>query len=239
MIRYLTTALTVIALLAWSSTATAATIAWNAPQQITGDTDVSTTGTLAYAINLRGAPFGGSTIVNGVPFFNTGNATGGATVTFQFSNGASDWTTVNGAGSTSAPYINLSADYKALLNPTVVRANPGTDGSLTLKNLTVGTPYEVQLWFNQSMATDGRSIDLLGSPNITVEFNPSDVDGGLGEYAIGTFTADATTQDIDFSGSAPFGVNAFQVRVIPEPTTAALLGLAAMGLLARRRRSVA
>ena len=57
---------------------------------------------------------------------------------------------------------------------------------------------------------------------------------GLGQYASGVFTADATSQVLSLATSG-FGnahINGYQLRAIPEPGTGALPGL---GLLALSR----
>ena len=70
--------------------------------------------------------------------------------------------------------------------------------------------------------------------------NTSNSNGGLGQFAIGTFIADATgSQSITFSPSSNAGptLNGFQLRVVPEPSTFAMLGLGLPALLAFRRRN--
>jgi hypothetical protein len=76
---------------------------------------------------------------------------------------------------------------------------------------------------------------------VTLDANTTNTVGGLGQFAIGTFTASGTTQA--FLLSEPGGdfnplINALQVRAVPEPSLT-LLGcaVAAAGGLALRRRS--
>ena len=71
------------------------------------------------------------------------------------------------------------------------------------------------------------------------------VEGGVGQYVIGTFTADATTQQIVFQGEGTglnggsTQINAFQLRAIPEPASTELLGIFGVyGMCQRRRRPV-
>ena len=99
-------------------------------------------------------------------------------------------------------------------------------GTLTLNGLTPTQQYMVQIWSN-----DGR----VGSLNQLVTFTAGNAvslnrnttgGGGLGQWVIGTFTADAITQDITVSNSLSQGlaINGLQVRTtIPEPS-ATLLG---------------
>jgi hypothetical protein len=70
------------------------------------------------------------------------------------------------------------------------------------------------------------------------------VDGGIGQYAVGTFTADSTSLSITFNGPALTSsqplINGFQLRTVavPEPSTyaMALAGLACGGSVVFRRR---
>jgi hypothetical protein len=58
-----------------------------------------------------------------------------------------------------------------------------------------------------------------------------------GQFAIGTFTADATTQTLymETINIAQSHINAYQIRLIPEPSSALLGGLGLLALLRRRR----
>jgi hypothetical protein len=57
-----------------------------------------------------------------------------------------------------------------------------------------------------------------------------------GQFVVGTFTADATSQELTMTRNTDFGVaNALTVGVIPEPSAALLGGLGLLGLLHRRR----
>ncbi len=228
-------------------TAHASLVTWGAAQNITGDSDVSTTGTLVGAINLGGAGVG-STTVNTVAF--TGLAVSGSSVTsgdFTLASAPAAGVGDNSLGSGFAPFTNLSAAYKTLLG-TGAFTTGGSAFTLALNNLTVNASYELQFWTNFSgfidiggstVATAGNAVTLSPSTNA----GPSG-EGGLGQYAIGTFTANAATQTIAFTGTNPFIgplINGFQLRqtavppAVPEPGTA-LAGLALVGVLGLRRR---
>jgi hypothetical protein len=59
----------------------------------------------------------------------------------------------------------------------------------------------------------------------------------FGQYAIGTFVADATTQAFATNGSAVAQVNAWQLRLIATPEPAWLtLGVPALAAIISRRR---
>ena len=103
-----------------AATVHAASISWGAPQQITGDLDVRTTGTLVGAYNFGGA----TTTVNGVTFAEFG--TGSASITegnFTLSVAPADGV-VNSSNTSSvaAPFSNLSAPYRTLLGTSARRA---------------------------------------------------------------------------------------------------------------------
>ncbi|MGC8553811.1 MAG: PEP-CTERM sorting domain-containing protein [Phycisphaerae bacterium] len=82
------------------------------------------------------------------------------------------------------------------------------------------------------------------SGSVTLKYYVSTTVGG-GQFATGTFTADATGSEvITIVGAAPSGtspdaqINAFQVRAVPEPASLAIFGVGAAGLLLVRRRKV-
>ena len=117
--------------------------------------------------------------------------------------------------------------------------------TLTLGGLTNGTPYQVQVWANDSTgslsgnaALNPKTIFTAGN-TVTLDDNNLNAAGGLGQWVTGTFTADATSQNITITpdaGHLPV-LNAFQLRVVPEPATLGLL-LSGLGsaLAARRRK---
>jgi len=87
----------------------AAAITWAAPVNITGDTDVSTVGTLLYA-----ETWGAGTTVNGVTFTFNSSKTGDANVTIALPASGGVSSTAVGGG-TSAPYSQLSTAYRKLV----------------------------------------------------------------------------------------------------------------------------
>jgi MYXO-CTERM domain-containing protein len=218
-----------------SSHATAP-ITWSAPANISGDTDVLTAGTLVYARNFSQTQL--SPTVNGVffdifpiPSGSTGAAGIPGVATLAYTNSESSDTAY---GSSSAPFTSLSAPYRSLLS-SGAGSSIGATLTLTLFNLNNGTPYVFQWWTNDSGASFGglNSTTASSTNSVTLDENVTDTIGGMGQWATGTFIASGTTQSITFSGNRP-EINAFQLREVPAPGFAALLGLG--GLFASRRR---
>ena len=245
-IKYLTTP--VLASLALAVSANAAVVNWQTPSTITGDTDVVTTGTLVGAF-LPGAN-ALATTVNGVAFttvFVAKQWDDTTTPSLAFGSVA----TVAGNPSLygfaryeSGTPSGLSADYTKLFSggvgPATVNINTFT---LTLTNLTIGKDYLFQSWANESrdhLEHRRGKITSGGSTTGWVEYNVSGNNGGLGQFVVGTFTADATTQAFTYTSPDFAQISAFQVRditVIPEPSSFAMvLGGIANLLLIRRRR---
>lgn len=215
------------------ASASAATVAFSSPHNIAGDLDVSTAGTLLYAYHFTQA-----VTVNGVAFgaFPITNFTPSATVAAQtISSADGNLFSGNGFGSNSAPFSNLSPEYKTLLQSQVTNAF-AMPITLTLGGLTPGQDYQIQLWLNASLNGAGQAVTYLAGNSVTLNRNPSGLDGGLGQHVTGTFTADSASQvlTIQSAGGAP-ALNAYQIRTIPEPTTAILTLLSAAALLRRTR----
>jgi hypothetical protein len=172
----------------------AAEISWTI-SAITGlESDVSTNGVLIDAINASATGVTATYTVNGVPFVSDGSLL------------ANNYT-----GDTWIPAA--TNDYDTLLSTIDYEAS-GT-GAYTLKTfqgLTVGGEYMVQVWFAASDMA--RTMTYAGSGDNVL-------DGTT--YGVGTFTADATTQDfiVTASQSGP-RLTAYQLRAIsgheePDP----------------------
>ena len=95
----------------------------------------------------------------------------------------------------------------------------GASATVTLNNLTVGHSYAVQIWVDDPRGYGvGRSETLTssGGSAVSLSYNSTGADGGAGQYAIGTFTASATSQIIAMTCNAGGStqINAIQVRDI-------------------------
>ncbi|MHB1767366.1 MAG: PEP-CTERM sorting domain-containing protein [Phycisphaerae bacterium] len=236
-----------------AGTASAAVISWGAATDVSGNTDVSTTGTFVGAFSLGdnngSAP--SNEVINGVTFtginapalgqgYSTSVAAGTDTITGPGFEGYSGYTP---PGSLSAAYQSILAN--GFFNPGVGYLNGPNNSPLDLNlgRLTPGSEYQVEIWVN-----DGRSISagntqtVSGSPSDSVVLQEQTGPLVAGQFAIGTFIADNTgMQTISITagkvGSYPSQLNAYEVRAVPEPASLGLFAIGAMGLLLVKRRS--
>jgi len=220
-------------------------ITWGSAQNITGDSDVSTLGTLLYAYNAGEAGVA-STTVNGVLFspyvlpHHPAQTTTTGSVTFTES---PDYLwSINTLGTVVPPFDFLSGNYATLLS-SGGSANSLNTITATLGGLTGGRDYLIQWWSNDSAFINGgifiqTQASQAGNPSsVTLGSNLSNSVGGLGQYAIGTFTATDSFVEFDLNGIGGFPlINAFQIRdvtssAVPEPgqVAASILLLAGIG----------
>jgi hypothetical protein len=228
--------------LAWAW-AEGSVITWGSPTNISGDSDVSTAGTLVAAFNMNGP----AVTVNGVTFasftypFMATSATNGA---FTFTESPGHLLAESSLGSANAPFNGLSANYQSLLS-TAVSTDDNNTLTLTITGLTLGQNYIFQFWTNASNynGTGSGFRTTASAPNpVSLDDNTSNAIGGTGQFVIGTFNAGDTTEIITFTGTdttqAPT-INALELRVVPEPTTMSILlfgGAAMTGVRLFRRK---
>jgi hypothetical protein len=238
-----------------------AVVGWSAPVGITGDSDVSTTGELVRAYNFASDS---AATVNGVQFQATSTtATGGGQSvagqhTFAPTPGYSTAVLLPSYSGSEGDFGSLSPEYQALLGSfasgsSAVGSPAGASRNgttLTLQDLVIGQSYLLQIWANDSRGTNAVTFGRLGleitaptapANGIVLRYNGTGgaaAEGAVGQYAIGTFTADATTQSFSLysgGGSGLATLNAYQLRAIPEPTAAFLGVLGLSGFVMRRR----
>lgn len=196
----------------------AATITWSSTQSST-DANISTTGTL-----LEAANFGGSTVeANGVTFegvtswptdpYPLSNLAG---INYSSTSAASGFPVTGGGIDTIFSSVGLT----------------GTLNPLTLTGLESGKDYVVQIFLYFGGGAGSRTLtvnDGAGSSTV-VTYNEANV-------ITGTFTADGTTQAMNWQESTGSNLtNGYQLRVVPEPGSLALLGLGGLLVASRRRR---
>jgi len=193
-----------LALAAWCAAMTvslkpaqAATITWGIATNIVDSSDVLKTGSPMYAYAF-GTDVGAQT-VNTVAFA-VGNGSGGGTNV-----------TVTGAAA-CGPYFPLSSppSYNGILKGAAFASSgSGATMTVTLKNLVEGQQYAVQVW-SSNVDYGGTPTTYDGAVSLTVS---------PGQYAIGTFTADATGTQAMILTQNNVQLNALQVRTVPAPGT--------------------
>jgi len=201
--------------------AAASAITWGTPQTIAADTDISTAGVLLGAFD-----FNTGATVNTVPFKAYSLGTPNFTLS-PVDTGVNE-------DSATPPFGSLSPAYHSIL-----RASDGNDAGplvLTMTGLTPGSNYEFEWWLNATNANSGvfNSTATAGN-SVTLVSNTTRQDGGVGQFAIGTLTADLSgQQSITFTGTGSWQITAFELRQlpvsVPEPNglSVFLLGLACL-----------
>jgi hypothetical protein len=211
---------TIALALAATGSAAAATITWDAPIVNTTAGDISTDGTLHASSNSSGPT---DQTINGVTFAADASGPLGSNASGTF------YTTGGGVNTTGDIGLDTLLDSHSYQG--------GGGANFDIINLTPGDTYEIQIIAvgdtrgccasrEQNFSGDGVvfSGDLLRS-------DPSSV--------IGTFLADAATQNIIVGGTTDPGLSGYQVRnisTIPEPGTALLSFAGLLGMALRRRR---
>ncbi|BCX46566.1 hypothetical protein HAHE_04740 [Haloferula helveola] len=179
-----------------------------------------TTGTLVEAFNgvsSNQTPASFDTTVNGVTFLGNNtlfSETGSGT------NNTSDLSAGTNAGDATYDLLLSNVEFGGPASQTISVGNG---------NLVIGNQYLIQVWFVDDRAAQDSRVMLFGDGNgSNVLLND--------QYAVGTFTADATSQDLltEAQGFGRAHLTAYQIRAIPEPSSLLMLSLA--GVLFFRRR---
>ena len=188
----------------------AASITWSTPTVVAGDADVCTNGVLRYAYDDANV----AATVNTVAF-SAGNSstTLGGNVTLASFYWYSTSAFGSGAGS---PWNGLSTSYQSVLQGGVYAEN-GVTTTVTLSGLTLGHAYLVQVWSSDSRSLASNRTETVTTADgnaVTLDYNNTGTNGGVGQYTIGAFTADSTTQMFTLTGVLPAGGNSAQLNAI-------------------------
>ncbi|MEI6891837.1 MAG: carbohydrate-binding protein [Pontiella sp.] len=166
----------------------AATIHWGTPSPVVDANDVSTTGSLLYAESWGLAAADINTIdfalVDGVNIVRSDSSTAGTQVR------------TDNVSST----ITQSGSYYDLLRSIWYSADASK--SIVLNDLTIGIDYQIQIWSSDTRYRESQAQVVDGVTLVT----------HVGQYVLGTFTAEAVTQEIHFEGTGSGILNAVQVR---------------------------
>ena len=187
-------------------------------------------GTFVDAVTTYGNKSGSDVTLNGVTFQHYSSSSG-STLTFGTSNISMTYPTTNLNFTGPTP----TTDYEKLLNNSNYAGNGS--GTITLGNLTNGRQYQVQVWGPE---WNGAISDVFDGQVTINGYNYSATKHS--QYAVGTFTADANPQVINFvhagnDSFAPTAVSLRELTAVPEPGSLLALGcLIGSGALLRSRR---
>lgn len=182
---------------------------WGTNVTISADSDVFTDGTLLYAYDWAG----NNVTVNGIAFTGTTSANPG---NVSISGIGSNY---GGYTSTSAPFSNLSSAYRSIL--TGGEYGSEVTATITLKNLTIGHIYAVQIWVSDPRAAGGevgRTENATGTNQVTLTYNVPPSPGGVGQFSIGVFTATATSQSFPLTSTGASGSTQINALLVSDVT---------------------
>ena len=179
-----------------------ATVTWGPAQDTAGPSDVASGGAVVEALNgLVYVPYLSDNPAEDVTI---------AGVLFDATNYLGKDFPNEPPGSFIANHTSGDAAYDALIANLsgcdgATLGNGSTDdvANYQITGLTVGENYLIQVWYTDVRGiSDARAVTLDGSVTLESGINADPID--LGQFAIGTFTATATTQilNIDTMGTA-------------------------------------
>ena len=212
------------------------------PRRYPDPSDVLTEGGLVDSVMFSNANPNSSTTVNGVTFDRAVYPGGGPP--YPENSAAGKISTLEDNSQASNAPATGNMNYDTLLSYESY-TTPGNYYNIMINGLTAGHEYSVQLWVDDQFSTSNP-----GQNDLFLYGGPAQTDGVLvpnGDYIIGHFTADGTTETFQWGGNPvsdptfAYGtLDALQVREVPEPSTlVAFVGMGVMGLflIMRRRRS--
>ncbi len=187
-------------------------ITWGTNVTISADSDVFTDGTLLYAYDWANT----NNTVNGVAFTGASSAN---PANVSISGIGSIY---QGFNSSSQPFAKLSAAYRSVLIGGVYASSTGVTATVTLKNLTAGRIYAVQIWVSDPRASGGeagRTETAIGTNHVTLAYNVPPSSGGVGQYSIGVFTAASSTQTFTLLSNGSSGSTQVNALLVSDVTT--------------------
>ncbi len=190
-----------------------AAIAWSSGD-ITGDDSVSTNGTSVFALSGSGDS-GSSVSVNGVSFLQSTRGNARSLAQTQ-SPGNESITTTLGHDNTQLFDDGGLGAVGDIIRGGWWGADSGDSAEVTLSGLTIGDNYEVQIFSNDSR--NGRDQDFItriddGNGGAGIDLALSQGSRSAGDFGIGVFTADATTQSFELTGLLNGGVNEGRIHI--------------------------
>lgn len=217
--------LTPLALALFCGAAHSATINWGAPTDAVDENVIISPSNVVQAWNASGNTNTLDVTVGGTTVTFTGTGAGGVGAGFT-----------SGANPDPAQWLGTpaDADFSTILDET--RWGPSTV-NIQLTGLTPSQEYDVQIFYSDARGCCNGRLQNYTAGNTSANVAAGGTGGnGLGQFVVGSFTADAATQDISVFNADGAHFNALVVAAVPEPSGAILLGLGAVGLLVRRRR---
>lgn len=230
---------TLLALVVTTGLGHAAVVTWDASASstspVTSTTDILNQGIAATDITFTkdNWPSGTSSFLaaNGaLNFGENGGIVNG--VSFSGSDGSGSYWTGQGRPSTG------DATLDDILNTHAAFGNDSDPWKLAISGLLPNTEYMIQIIGIHDARGSGISDRTTSFQDQDGGFASATLTRGNGGWVTGTFTTGAaeTSFTIDALGSTDPGASAVVLRVIPEPSAAALLGLGGLVLALRRRK---
>ena len=192
-------------------------VLWGAATGITGDANLSTNGTYVDALipNTGATNLTGDGVVFHVAAYQGNDDYGDGVITLSGSG------LINYSYPGSFPVGGgASTNFSMLMDDGGVFQNGGSgSGTVTISGLTVGDRYQVQI-FNYAPGTGDPGLTTLsGSPAVTLSIATGS--GGpstYGEFATGTFAANASTETFDWNGAGSTYTVLGEISVRQLPT---------------------
>lgn len=211
-----------------AATSQAATINWGAPQDLTSKNDIH------IAAGGVHSAFNGGDVDDDIEVFLVPGAGPDGTPGDLLFEGYNPFGFAGFGLLTDVATPGTSGDsqFDLVLNQASIGGGTSTTQQVA-EDLTPGVTYDIQIFF-LDLRNPARDLGLDGQVQLDA------IGSGLGQFAIGSFVADASTQSVDFAAINHGNVHlvAGVISAVPEPTTGLLLSsLGGVALLRRNRRA--